>query len=171
MAVDKISASDLPKILESSHKVIDVRTPSEFRSEHVDGAELIPLDQLDANAFCKEHGTESPVYILCQSGGRATKAAQQLAEAGHQNTLVIEGGTSAAIKAGVPTVKGKQSLPIERQVRIAAGTLIFLGTLGGAFIHPAVLIIPAFVGAGLVFAGITDTCGMAIMLSKCPWNR
>jgi rhodanese-related sulfurtransferase len=171
MPVNTAPVSEIPKILDSSKRLIDVRTPSEYRSEHVKGAELLPLDQLNGDDFCQAHGTEAPVYILCQSGGRATKAAEQLTQAGHQNAIVIEGGTLAAIKAGIPTEKGKQSISIERQVRIAAGSLVFLGTLGGSFLHPALFIIPAFIGAGLTFSGITDTCGMGLMLGKCPWNR
>lgn len=171
MPITTAPASELTKILESENALIDVRTPAEFRAEHVKGAQLIPLDQLDAAAFCQEHGKDSPVYILCQSGGRARKAAEKLAEAGHNHPVVIDGGTLAAIQANILTKKGKESISIERQVRIAAGALVFLGTLGGCFVHPALLFIPAFVGAGLTFSGITDTCGMALMLGKCPWNR
>jgi len=171
MPKNTASASDLPKILKSGDLLIDVRTPAEFRSEHVAGAENLPLDKLNTEAFCQQHGKDSPVYILCHSGTRSGKAADRLATAGHENIVVVEGGTAAAIEAGVETEKGEQSISIERQVRIAAGSLVLLGTLAGWYLHPSLLLIPAFVGAGLAFSGITNTCGMALMLAKCPWNR
>ena len=166
-----ISAQKLPEIFNDGHCVIDVRTPKEFESEHVAGAELLPLDSFDAAQFCQSRGKDKAVFILCQSGGRATKAAQQLVNAGHENVSVVEGGTNAAKAAGIQLEYGKRTLSLERQVRIAAGALVFLGTLLGAFVHGGFFIIPGFVGAGLVFAGITDTCGMGMMLSKCPWNQ
>ena len=84
---------------------------------------------------------------------------------------MVEGGTLAAIDAGLDIAYGKGAISIERQVRIVAGLLVLTGTLAGAFIHPALLIVPGFVGAGLAFAGISDTCGMAMALAKCPWNQ
>jgi len=171
MTTESVQASELPRLLEGGHTVIDVRTPSEFRAEHVRGAEPHPLDQLDADEFCRHNDPGFPVYILCQSGKRACIAAEKLTAAGHKNAVVIEGGTNAAKAAGVDMEFGKGAISIERQVRIAAGALVFLGVLAGAFIHPWFLALPAFVGAGLAFAGLTDTCGMALMLAKMPWNR
>ena len=171
MKIKKAPASSLPELLNANQHVIDVRTPAEFRTEHVSGAELLPLDRLNAADFTQSHGAKTPVYILCQSGGRATKAAQSLLEAGHEDVTVIEGGTNAAKESGVALERGKSCISLERQVRIAAGSLVFLGTVLGIVIHGGFLVIPAFVGAGLVFAGITDTCGMGMMLAKCPWNR
>lgn len=171
MPISTISADTIPSLLEAKKRLIDVRTPGEYKSAHVVGAELMPLDALDASAFCEKHGKDTPVYILCQSGKRASMAAEKLAAAGHTATYVVDGGTQAAVKAGVAVERGKGSISIERQVRIAAGLLVFIGTALGYFVHPAMFIIPAFVGAGLTFAGITDTCGMALLLGKCPWNQ
>ena len=84
---------------------------------------------------------------------------------------VITGGIGAYIEAGGVTVKGKVRLSMERQIRIAAGSLALLGVLLGAFIHPAFLILAGFVSAGLIFAGITDQCGMSVLLGRMPWNR
>lgn len=166
MSFSTISAQEIPPLLASGARVIDVRTPAEYNGAHVEGAELHPLDQLDTGAF-----SEAPVYILCQSGKRASMAAQKLEAAGHEQVFVVDGGTDAAIQAGLPIIRGKGCISIERQVRIAAGTLVFAGILLGLFVHQGFFGIPAFVGAGLVFAGITDTCGMGMMLAKCPWNR
>ena len=83
----------------------------------------------------------------------------------------VEGGTLAWEQAGLPVVRGKKAMSLERQVRIAAGSLVVLGTALGAFVHPGFLGLSAFVGAGLVFAGVTDTCGMGMVLARMPWNR
>ena len=171
MSTQTIDASTLPEIIAAGGTVIDVRTPAEFKSAHVVGATLHPLDQLDAAAFCRNAGIDQPVYILCQSGKRASMAAEQLTSAGHTQAIVVEGGTLAAIDAGLDIAYGKGVISIERQVRIAAGLLVLGGTLAGVFVHPGFLIVPGFVGTGLAFAGITDTCGMAMALAKCPWNQ
>jgi rhodanese-related sulfurtransferase len=171
MSFHTVSASKLPELLEKKERIIDVRTPAEYNSAHVKGAVLLPLDSLDPEAFCLQHEADSAVYILCQSGKRSEMAAEKLRKAGQEKIYVVEGGTRAAMEAGVDIVRGKKSISIERQVRIAAGLLVFFGTLAGAFLHGGFLILPAFVGAGLVFAGITDTCGMGMLLAKCPWNR
>jgi rhodanese-related sulfurtransferase len=171
MSIQSIAASNLSEIISKGGTVIDVRTPAEFKSAHVIGAALHPLDKLDAAAYCQSAGTDTPVYILCQSGKRASMAAEKLAAAGHTQAIVVEGGTLAAIDAGLKIEYGKAAISIERQVRIAAGLIVLGGTLAGAFVHPGFLFVPGFVGTGLAFAGITDTCGMAMMLGKCPWNQ
>ncbi len=83
----------------------------------------------------------------------------------------VEGGTRAWQGAGLPVVQGKKILSLERQVRIATGTLVLIGAVLGWIIHPAFIGISAFVGAGLVFAGVTDSCAMGAMLAKMPWNQ
>lgn len=171
MSTQTIEASTLPEIMTAGGTVIDVRTPAEFKSAHVIGAELHPLDKLDATAYCQGSATDKPVYILCQSGKRANMAAQKLAAAGHTQAIVVEGGTEAAIKAGLDIAYGRKAISIERQVRIVAGLLVLSGTLAGVFLHSGFLIVPGFVGTGLAFAGISDTCGMAMALGKCPWNQ
>jgi hypothetical protein len=90
---------------------------------------------------------------------------------GIPNVVNVEGGTLACIESGVPVVRGKESISLERQVRITAGTLVFIGAALGFFVHPYWMALPAFIGAGLVFAGVTDTCGMGMMLAKMPWNN
>lgn len=171
MSFETIPAAQLPSLLAEGHTVIDVRSPSEYRAEHVQGAELNPLDTLDAEDFCTHNDPGFPVYILCKSGKRASMAAEKLVTAGHQSIFVVEGGTDAAKTAGVEIEYGQGSISIERQVRIAAGSLVVLGVVLGLTVHSGFLGISAFVGAGLVFAGITDTCGMGLMLAKMPWNR
>jgi hypothetical protein len=110
--------------------------------------------------------------LICRSGSRSRQAAEAFEREGFANSVSVDGGTLAWERAGLPVVRGeRKAISLERQVRIAAGSLVVLGTALGAFVHPGFLGIAAFVGAGLVFAGITDTCGMGLMLAKMPWNR
>lgn len=156
-----------------SIELIDVRTPAEFRECHADAARNIPLGDFNAAAFAagRNGGSGQPVALICKSGQRARKAADALVAAGGVNVLCVEGGTQAWVDAGLPVVRGKKAMSLERQVRIAAGMLVLIGVALAALVHPWFMAISAFVGAGLVFAGITDTCGMAMLLSRMPWNR
>jgi rhodanese-related sulfurtransferase len=147
-------------------EIIDVRTPLEFAEVHATGAKNLPLDTLNP----ADIPAEKPVYLLCRSGQRATKAAEKLSPS-HQ-PIVVEGGTLAWIEAGLPVVRSTQKvISLERQVRIAAGTLVLTGFLLGWFVHPYAFILSGFVGAGLIFAGITDWCGMGLLIAKAPWNK
>lgn len=171
-----IAPKELSRLLaaEPSLSVIDVRTPLEFDETHVKEAVNIPLDELSPQALLasgKLRGDEA-VYLLCRSGQRASKAAEQFSREGHENAVVVEGGTLAWIAAGLPVEKGATKvISLERQVRIGAGSLVLTGVALGWFIHPAFFGFSAFVGAGLVFAGITDWCGMGLLLAKAPWNK
>jgi rhodanese-related sulfurtransferase len=142
--------------------LIDVRTPLEFRELHAQGARNVPLEQLEPAAFMQtRNGTKGePLYIICRSGGRGRKACEAFAAAGFTNVVNVEGGTSAWAECGLPIVKGKKAISLERQVRIATGLLVLLGAVLGWLVHPALVGLSAFVGAGLVFSGITDTCGI-----------
>lgn len=156
----------------NSALLIDVRTPVEFREVHAEGAHNFPLDRLSVDPIREKRGSsEEPVLVLCKGGSRARKACEKLREAGLEEVRVVEGGTDAWVNQNLPVVRGQKAISLERQVRIAAGSLVFLGTVLAATIHPTFLVIPGFVGAGLVFAGITDTCGMGMMLARMPWNR
>ncbi|HUG90784.1 MAG TPA: rhodanese-like domain-containing protein [Planctomycetaceae bacterium] len=152
-------------------ELIDVRTPAEFGEVHVDFARNVPLDALDPASFPHNGNGHEPLYVICRTGNRAAKACEKLAAAGRPNVVNVEGGTQAWADAGLPVVRGRKAMSLERQVRIAAGTLVLIGVLLGWFVHPWFLALSAFVGAGLVFAGVTDTCGMAMLLARMPWNR
>jgi rhodanese-related sulfurtransferase len=171
-----IAPFDLQKLIASHPELclLDVRTPVEFAEVHVPQAQNEPLDRLEPKAFCaaKNLSPTSPVYILCRSGGRATKAAEMFAREGFDNCVVVEGGTLAWCAAGLPVNRSAvKVISLERQVRIAAGLLVLTGILLARFVHPGFIGLSAFVGAGLVFAGITDWCGMGMLLAKMPWNQ
>ena len=152
--------------------LIDVRTPAEFAEIHAELARLLPLDKVSAEAVkqFKTAAADVPVYVICKSGNRGRQACEKLKNAG-LHVVNVEGGTTAWAAAGLPVVRGKKTMSLERQVRIVAGAMVFTGTLLGAFVEPLFLVVPGFVGAGLVFAGVTDTCGMAMMLARMPWNQ
>lgn len=175
MAVETISPSGLAQRWKAGEKceLIDVRTPSEFREVHVEFARNVPLDQVDPDAIMRgRHGNSAePLYVICLKGGRSQQACEAFIKRGYANVVSVEGGTAAAENSGLPLVRGKKAISLERQVRIAAGTLVLIGVALGALVHPAFYGLSGFVGAGLLFAGITDTCGMGILLSKMPWNK
>jgi rhodanese-related sulfurtransferase len=151
---------------------MDVRTPSEYWATHIPGAVLEPLDSLDPNRVSSGLSTEGPIYVLCQSGTRARQAINRFERAGIRRCILVEGGTAGWVREGLPVERQQRvSVSLERQVRILAGALVFSGTLLGIFWNRLALGLPLFVGGGLVFAGITDTCGMGMLLARMPWNR
>jgi rhodanese-related sulfurtransferase len=153
--------------------LIDVRSPGEYKAEHALPANNLPLDLISKKALEQSTLTRSnePIYLICQSGGRSSKALQKLEAEGVQNLVNVTGGTSAWIAAQLPTVKGSGTISIERQVRIAAGFMVFIGVVLGHFYCPYFLLLSGFVGCGLIFAGISDWCGMGLLLAKMTWNR
>ncbi len=175
MSVATISPAKFSELCQQDKKVdlIDVRTPVEFREAHVANARNVPLDQLDPKTLMQSRNgtTNEPLYIICQSGGRGKQACEKFANAGFANVVNVEGGTRACAEAGLPVVRGQKAISLERQVRIAAGSFVLTGAALAWFVNPAFIGIPAFVGAGLIFAGITDTCGMGMVLARMPWNQ
>uniref|UniRef100_A0A7C4QQN6 DUF2892 domain-containing protein n=1 Tax=Schlesneria paludicola TaxID=360056 RepID=A0A7C4QQN6_9PLAN len=150
--------------------LIDVRTPVEFREIHIPFARNVPLDRLDPQKLREEHSGDEPLYVVCRSGSRGRQACEKLQASGLK-VVNVEGGTLAWEQAGLPVERGRKAISLERQVRIAAGTLVLLGVALGVTVSPYWLGLAAFVGAGLVFAGITDTCGMGLLLARMPWNQ
>ena len=151
--------------------LLDVRTPLEHREIHLSGSRLVPLAELDPAAVAREHGSASACVVVCRSGKRAEQAAAKLAAAGMTNLHILEGGMLAWAEAGLPANRGQKVMSLERQVRIAAGAIVLTGVLLARFVNPAFIWLPGFVGAGLMFAGLTDWCGMGMLLAKAPWNR
>lgn len=168
-----ISVQRLAELNElGSVEVIDVRTPAEYREVHSAIAKNVPLDSLDPAKFIQSRNgsADQPLYVICRSGTRSEKACQKFIAAGYSCVVSVEGGTDAWDSAGLPVVRGKKTVSLERQVRIAAGFLVLVGAALSTW-HIAFAGLSGFVGAGLMFAGITDTCGMAMVLAKMPWNQ
>jgi rhodanese-related sulfurtransferase len=154
-------------------ELIDVRTPVEFREVHVIGAKNVPLNSPAFKQWIANpcNSDAEPIFVICQGGNRSAQACQTLAAAGLTNVVSVAGGTTAWQQAGLPVAHGKKAMSLERQVRILAGFLVFLGAVLGYFVHPTFVLLSGFIGAGLMFAGITDTCGMGMLLGKMPWNQ
>lgn len=172
MSVAVISPKGLLDRIQAGESVemIDVRTPAEFQEVHLTVAKNIPLDRLDCPALLAGRSS-GPLYVICRSGSRGRQACEKLVAAGGQNIVNVEGGTLACVDAGLPVVRGRKVMSLERQVRIAAGFLVLSGAVLSVVHHPWWIGLSGFVGAGLMFAGITDTCGMAMVLARMPWNQ
>lgn len=166
------TAVDVYRRIQSGEAIelIDVRTPAEYREVHAEGARLVPLDSLDPQAIRRD-AAGRPLVVLCKSGSRAAKACELFVAAGIADAVIVEGGTSAWLAAGLPVIRGKRTMALERQVRIAAGTLVATGVGLSLWAHPAFIALSGFVGLGLVFAGVTDTCAMGMLMARMPWNR
>jgi rhodanese-related sulfurtransferase len=173
--VSLVTIDQCRQLIESGRRlrIIDVRTPGEFARVHVAGAVLMPLDQLNCSGLAAgPDAGDDPIYVICHAGARSAKACQRMTEAGVANVHSIEGGTAAWEKAGLPIERaGSNAISLERQVRIAAGSIVLVGLALAWILHPAFAGLSALIGAGLVFAGMTDTCAMGMLLMKMPWNR
>lgn len=151
--------------------LLDVRTPVEHGEIHIPGSRLMPLHELDPRKVAGWVPADGTCYVICRSGQRAVQAAEKLSAAGIPEVVILEGGVNAWDAAGLPVNRGRKAISIERQVRIAAGLMIVSGVVLGSVVNPWFLALSAFVGCGLVFAGITDWCGMGLLLARMPWNN
>ncbi len=153
-------------------EIIDVRTPGEFESIHMPTARNLPLDELrgrvDEVRALVDTGSE--VVLSCRTENRARQAQQVLAAAGVSGLPIVEGGIVAWEAEGAPVVRGVLRWDMERQVRFTAGALVLVSLLVG-LVFPSARLVAGFVGAGLVFSAVTNTCTMALGLSKLPYNR
>ena len=168
-----ISPQQLSEMMENGPiDVIDVRTPAEYREIHATCARNVPLESMKPEEVmaARNGSAHLPLYVICRSGSRSTMACRKLIDAGYDNIVNVDGGTAAWEKAGLPVVRGKKTMSLERQVRIAAGFLVLSGVLL-SLVNPYFIILSGFVGAGLMFAGITDTCAMGMLIAKMPWNQ
>jgi rhodanese-related sulfurtransferase len=164
-----ISAHDLGEQLASHHvAVIDVREPMEFAGGFIAGSLNVPLSRL-----AEADLPQGPLVLVCQSGNRSAKGVQTLLQRGHAHSVRdLEGGIPSWQQAGLPLRKLRNApLPLMRQVQIAAGSLVLLGLILSHTVAPAWILLTWFVGAGLVFAGVSGFCGMARLLALMPWNK
>jgi rhodanese-related sulfurtransferase len=156
--------------------LIDVRTPAEYRSGHAISAISIPLDDLRPEELTEQLGNphagrEQPLFLTCESGFRAKKAAEKIQNAGFDNLFLVEGGTQAWKKAGLPMQRCGSSISLERQVQILIGTLLVLKVFFGFTVHELFFAAIPIIGAGLIVTGITRWCGMSRLLALLPWNQ
>ncbi|AQS65950.1 rhodanese-like domain-containing protein [Streptomyces pactum] len=153
--------------------VVDVRSPGEYAGGHLPGAHNVPLERLDeAVDALTAAAARGPLLLVCAFGNRSAKGCARLAARGVE-AATLEGGTGAWAAAGQPVERPagvRRPWPMDRQVRLAAGSLVAAGFLAGRVWRPAHWLSGA-IGAGLVFSGVTNTCGMAAVLARLPHNR
>lgn len=150
--------------------IIDVREPDEVAFEAIPGAKNIPMSRIERSNL-SEFSPHDRLFVICQSGGRSCRASDILRNCGFTNVIDVAGGINAYKRAGGTVVRGKQPLPLMRQVQIVAGGLVIVGVILALTTHPAFIYLSGFVGLGLLLAGITGFCPMATILSKLPWNK
>lgn len=172
MSLPTIKPSEARRLLDSGALLIDIREADEHAREKISGVRHLPLSKLDEADLSVHQGRA--VIFHCKSGARtqanATRLAGKLGES--CEAFIVEGGLDAWRKAGLPVVTDRrQPLELQRQVQIGAGSLALAGTLLGLFVSPWFFAVPAFVGSGLITAGLTGFCGMAHLLMRAPWNR
>jgi rhodanese-related sulfurtransferase len=166
----RVTPKEVSELLERGEcELVDVREGVEWAGSRIPGARHIPLGQLEARHAELPGGV--PVVVVCRTGRRSRQGAELLRGRGHAEVHELEGGLQAWEAAGLPTERDEKApWPLERQVRLAAGLLVLLG-LALALVWPWAIVLSWFVGGGLVFAGLTDWCGMGMLLAKAPWNR
>ncbi|MCL7458204.1 rhodanese-like domain-containing protein [Micromonospora echinofusca] len=167
-----LDATSLRELIDSRRapRLLDVRTPAEFETVHIPGAYNVPLDLLKEHREELRNHLDEEVVLICRSGARATQAEQALAEIGLPNLKVLDGGMLAWQATSAPIKQGKQRWDLERQVRLVAGSIVLASVLGSVFV-PGLKWVAGFIGAGLTFAAVTNTCAMGMMLGKLPYNR
>jgi len=170
MSMPQIKAGEALRLIREGAVLVDVREADEHAREKVEGARNMPISKLEAVELAVDVG--KPVIFHCRSGARTMAHAGRLAQkAGGCEAFIVEGGLDALKRAGAQvTIDRRQPLDLQRQVQIGAGSIGLLGVLLGWFVAPVFFILPAFVGAGLIFAGVTGFCGMARLLVHAPWN-
>jgi len=170
----KIHPRQVQEHLDSGKRValIDVRTPVEHDEMRIGGSHLVPLDSLDHETVKARSAAADQCVLVCRSGKRAEQAFQKLQAAGLENLTVLDGGVMAWESAGLPLERSASNrLPLMRQVQLIIGVLALLGSVLALTVHKNFALLPAFLGAGLTMAGATGWCGLAILLSKMPWNK
>jgi len=173
MNIPKISPAEAGRrTAEGSAILVDIREPIEHAREAIPGAKSVPLSRFDPSNLSTHLGGVPTVIFHCQTGKRTVDNESRLASCSLPEVYVLEGGLNAWKSAGLPT-KIDRSKPIElqRQVQIAAGSLVLLGLLLALLVSPWFAVVSAFVGTGLTFAGVSGWCGMAKLLGSMPWNK
>lgn len=164
-----MNPQDAKRKLEAGEiRLVDIREPDEVESLRIEGAEIAPLSVIRWQDF--RPVTDKPVVFTCNSGRRTKNNSDLLEQLAAGEAWQMEGGATAWDKAGLPVVRSRRSLPMFRQIQIGAGGMVLLG-LVLSLVWPQWLWLSAFVGAGLVFAGVTGFCGLGLLLARMPWNK
>ena len=171
-ALEMISPKEAQKIIskDPKFKLLDVRSALEFSETHINGSINIPIDALfsKAQSLAKE---DQGYIVFCRTGNRSPMAADMLVQAGASPVKVMSGGVERWKKEKLPIIKGVGGVSLERQIRLIAGSLVLLGLILGCLVNWKFIFMSVFVACGLIFAGITDSCLMGVLLMKLPYNK
>ncbi|MBB1241983.1 rhodanese-like domain-containing protein [Streptomyces durbertensis] len=172
MTTTSLSPAEVRTLVAANPDVllVDVRTPGEYENAHIAGSINLPLDQIDPHLDRIVADAGGTLVLVCQSGNRAGQCQRKLAEAGLPGTTVMAGGINEWAAGGGDVVRGRTRWELERQVRLAAGVLVLLGVVVSLWWGPA-RFFSGFIGAGLTFAALTNTCAMGMLIARMPWNR
>lgn len=173
MNVETITSQKTQELVIQGAQLFDIRSTDEYAHEHIAQASLLPLENIAKGEKLPSFSEQDVVIFHCQSGRRTAQNSALLAgSVSPAKVYLLEEGINGWKQQGLDVVRNKnQPLPIMRQVQIAAGSLILAGTLLGYVLSPLFFLLSGFVGAGLLFAGISGFCGMATLLAKMPWNK
>jgi rhodanese-related sulfurtransferase len=170
MNSQEITPNELEILTRDGCCLLDVREPVEHAEEHIEGSQLIPLGELEGRASEIDRGR--PLVVMCRSGKRGREAITTLEKLGFAEVKNLGGGILGWKEAGLPVGRGKKKVfPLMQQVQIAIGVGVLAGVFLSKTVHPNFIFLSAFFGAGLLFAGLSGWCGLAILISKMPWNR
>lgn len=168
MTLQTIDPVHAKRLIDDGAVLVDIRELDEHARERIPGARNLPVGKLT------DIRTDEATIVVfhCRSGARTAANSRRLASAASCEAYILEGGIDAWKKAGLPVaVDARQPIEVMRQVQITAGSLVVAGVILGTWVAPAFYGLSAFVGAGLVFAGVSGWCGMAKILAVMPWNR
>jgi rhodanese-related sulfurtransferase len=172
MPIKSVDAITLKRWMDNGEAtLVDVREPGEHAAENIAEAILMPLGNASKQALPDTHGRK--LVLHCRSGKRSASACEKLlAEDPSLEIYSLEGGISAWAEAGNPVASsGKFFLPLDRQVQLTIGLGVLIGSLLGYYVSPAFFLLSGFFGAGLIFAGLSGFCGLAVVMAKMPWNQ
>jgi rhodanese-related sulfurtransferase len=152
--------------------ILDVRTPAEFETSHIDGSLNVPLDVLSdhGSKVAEQLDPNRDVVLVCRSGQRSSQAAELLQGEGVTGGTILENGITDWEAQGYEVNRGVQRWDLERQVRLVAGSIVLSSVLGSALV-PRLKWLAAAIGGGLTYAAVSNTCAMGTALSKLPYNR
>ncbi len=173
MPVRTVDANTLKIWLDKNEAVlVDVREAEEHQASSIPGATLLPLANVSRSTLPNYAGKKLVVH--CRKGGRGGTACEKLlAEDPNLDIYNLEGGIEAWAKAG-QSIKadGAFFLPLDRQVQLTIGLCLFIGSwLGYSYESPAWFLLTGLLGTGLIIAGASGSCGLALLMAKAPWNQ
>lgn len=169
--IPEFDAARVRQMLASGEALLlDVREPDEHRRESIAGSSLTPTSGFDPRRL--PQAGDRWIILHCKSGTRAREAARRCIDAGATHIACVAGGIEGWKAAGLPVIRDTRApLPVMQQTQIAMGSIVVISTALGAFWHPLALGVTAFIGCGMIFAGLTGNCGMATLIGQLPWNR